>query len=302
MKKIMTCLLACATVLCTGVSAKGKKCEARKAKHVVLIGADGFASAVVREHPGAFPNLERLMREGSYTLERRSVLPSSSALNWASMMMGASPEIHGYTTWNSRTPELPSRVIGKYSIFPGICGLIRDSYPEAEIDCGFTWEGIGYIYERKAADVNYHASSDRALADRMCICIERNKPLFTFIAFDNPDMTGHDKGWESNEYFAMSKTIDGYVGQILDAIDRAGITEETIVIFTSDHGGTGRGHGGITMKEMESPFIVCGKGIKRGNEVDDSVMVYDCASTIAYIFSLQQPQVWIGRPVMAVFE
>ena len=83
MKKIMICLLACATVLCTGVSAKGKKCEAQKAKHVVLIGADGFASAVVREHPGAFPNLERLMREGSYTLERRSVLPSSSALNWA---------------------------------------------------------------------------------------------------------------------------------------------------------------------------------------------------------------------------
>ena len=150
MKKIMTCLLACATVLCTGVSAKGKKCEARKAKHVVLIGADGFASAVVREHPGAFPNLERLMREGSYTLERRSVLPSSSALNWASMMMGASPEIHGYTTWNSRTPELPSRVIGKYSIFPGICGLIRDSYPEAEIDCGFTWEDHLRLYHALA--------------------------------------------------------------------------------------------------------------------------------------------------------
>ena len=70
--------------------------------------------------------IEKLMREGSYTLERRSVLPSSSAVNWASMLMGAGPELHGYTTWGSEVPDLPSRVIGKDGLFPGICGAIHE--------------------------------------------------------------------------------------------------------------------------------------------------------------------------------
>ena len=108
MRKITLLLLVIATASLTGAVAKGKKCEAQKAKYVVLIGTDGTSSDVVRAHPGAFPNIEALMKNGSYTLERRSVLPSSSAVNWASMLMGAGPELHGYTTWGGQVPDLPS--------------------------------------------------------------------------------------------------------------------------------------------------------------------------------------------------
>ena len=139
MRKITLLLLVIATASLTGAVAKGKKCEAQKAKYVVLIGSDGFSSDVVRAHPGAFPNIEALMKNGSYTLERRSVLPSSSAVNWASMLMGAGPELHGYTTWGSQVPDLPSRVIGKYGLFPGICGAIRDARPDAVMACGYNW-------------------------------------------------------------------------------------------------------------------------------------------------------------------
>ena len=59
------------------------------------------------------PTVKGLMAKGCYTLQKRTVLPSSSAVNWASMFMGAGPELHGYTQWGSRTPELPSRVIVK---------------------------------------------------------------------------------------------------------------------------------------------------------------------------------------------
>mgnify|MGYP002227408259 FL=1 len=37
-------------------------------------------------------------------------------------------------------------------------------------------------------------------------------------------------------------------------------------------------------------------------EFHESMMQYDVASTIAYIFGLQQPQVWIGRPMTQVFK
>ena len=50
------------------------------------------------------PQFRSMMQDGCYTLENRSVLPSSSAVNWALMFMGAAPELHGYTQWGSFTP------------------------------------------------------------------------------------------------------------------------------------------------------------------------------------------------------
>ena len=41
---------------------------------------------------------------------------------------------------------------------------------------------------------------------------------------------------------------------------------------------------------------------ERSLHFHESMMQYDVASTIAHIFGLQQPQVWIGRPVTQVFK
>ena len=96
--------------------------------------------------------------------------------------------------------------------------------------------------------------------------------------------------------------MDGYVAEIVQAVKDAGIYDDTIFILTSDHGGINKGHGGKTLMEMESPFIICGKGIRKGHEIQASMMQYDIAATLAEIFGLERPQVWTGRPVMEVFE
>ena len=88
----------------------------------------------------------------------------------------------------------------------------------------------------------------------------------------------------------------------MQAIKEAGIWDETIIIVTADHGGIEKGHGGKTMQEMETAFIIAGKNVKKGYEFSESMMQFDCAATIAYIFGLEQPQVWIGRPMKQVFE
>lgn len=36
-------------------------------------------------------------------------------------------------------------------------------------------------------------------------------------------------------------------------------------------------------------------------EFHESMMQYDVASTIARIFALEQPQVWVGRPMTQIF-
>ncbi len=74
-------------------------------KHVVMVGIDGWAAHdLAQAHD--IPNIRNLMANGSYTLHKRSVLPSASAINWASTFMGAPTELHGYTKWNSNVPEL----------------------------------------------------------------------------------------------------------------------------------------------------------------------------------------------------
>ena len=280
-------------------------CQAKgKAKHVVLIGLDGWGAYSVRK--AEIPNIQQLMKDGTYTLEKRSVLPSSSAVNWASMFMGAGPELHGYTEWGSRTPELPSRNLNAHGIFPTIFQLLRDAQPKAEIGCLYEWDGIKYLvdtlalnHHAQAPDYNQHPEALCSMAEEY---IKSKQPTLLAICFDNPDHVGHQAGHDTPEYYAKLKELDRYVGRIVQAVKDAGMLNETIFIVTADHGGINKGHGGKTMQEMETPFIISGKNIKKGLEFHESMMQFDVASTIAYIFGLQQPQVWIGRPMQQVFR
>ena len=87
------------------------------------------------------------MTNGCYTLHSRSVLPSSSAINWASMFMGVGTELHGYTTWGSKTPEIPSREVNERGIAPTIFSVLREQRPKAEIGCLYEWPGIKYLVD-----------------------------------------------------------------------------------------------------------------------------------------------------------
>lgn len=293
-------ILALASLLAfTNVPATAKW----KAKHVVMIGLDGWGAYSVEK--ADMPNVKKLMSEGAYTLKKRSVLPSSSAANWASMYMGASPEIHGYTEWGSKTPELPSRVLDEDGIFPTVFGLLRRSAPKAEIGCICEWDGIRYVVDTLALNYDKHITenpANPATAKYAAEYIKSKHPTLLNIVFDEPDHVGHSAGHDTPEYYAKLKELDGCIGEIVKAVESAGMLKETVFIITADHGGIGKGHGGKTMAEMETPFIISGKGIKRGIVFEESMMQFDIASTIAYIFGLKQPQAWIGRPMTQVFE
>lgn len=297
MKKVVWMLALC---LLAGTASAAKW----KAKHVVLIGLDGWGAYSVEK--AEMPTVKNMMKNGAYTLEKRSVLPSSSAVNWASMFMGAGPELHGYTEWGSQTPELPSREVSHYDIFPTVWGLFRDANPDAEIGCIYEWNGISYLIDRPALNFDKNVTEVKndpaATAKIAADYIRTSKPNLVGVIFDNPDHVGHQDGHDTPAYYAVLKELDSYIAQIKKAVEDAGIADETIFIISADHGGINKGHGGKTMLEMETPFIMCGKNIKNGYVITESMMQYDIASTIAYIFGLQQPQVWIGRPVKSAFK
>jgi len=87
-------------------------------------------------------------------------------------------------------------------------------------------------------------------------------------------------------YYALVTEIDSWVGKILDTLDELGLAENTIVIFTSDHGEMLGSHG---MREKnvfyeESAHIPLmiryPKAIERKTEIDNYISNLDLFSTI----------------------
>lgn len=274
-------------------------------KHVILIGFDGMSANSLKNGVD-MPTYRSMMKEGSYTLKNRSVLPSSSAPNWASIFMGAPPELHGFNTWGSEKPDFPSRELTENNLFPDIFYLIRQVKPKAEIGHIYEWGGMYYLADNKSIDYIRQATlSGIDIKSAVAPAVEyitSKKPNFLAIIFDEPDGVGHREGWESETYTNMLNHLDNALQVILDAVQEAGMMDETVFVLVSDHGGKDKGHGGPTLDEMETPIVFYGKGIKSDFELPESTMVYDIAATIGYMFGVDQPQVWIGRPIMSVFS
>lgn len=290
-------------LLCLGWTANIQAAR-HKAKHVVLIAFDGWGAYSMKN--AKVPHIRNLMDNGCYTLKKRSVLPSSSAINWASLFNGAGTEIHGYTTWGARTPEIPSAVTNRNGIFPTIYSILQEQYPKSETGCMFEWSGIKYLVDTLSIDHVEQAFRYEQQPDELCVMAEKyikeKKPTFLAVCFDQLDHVGHSAGHDTPDYYKQLETLDSYVERIVNAIKSAGIYDDTIIMLSADHGGIKKGHGGITLQEMETPFIIAGKNIRQNGEFKELMMQYDVAATIAYVFGLKQPQAWIGRPMKQVFK
>jgi len=106
-----------------------------------------------------------------------------------------------------------------------------------------------------------------------CKYIKEKKPAFAAFIYDNPDYPGHMHGFHTPEYYENLKVHDAYVGEIIAAIKEAG----------------------IYVNELETPFIIAGKNVKKGGKFSESMMQYDVAATIAEIFALDTQQVWTSK-------
>jgi predicted AlkP superfamily pyrophosphatase or phosphodiesterase len=264
---------------------------------VLVIGCDGLGSISFSETNA--PTLHRLMREGAYTLRARGVMPTSSSPNWASMIMGAGPEQHGVTSndWKTNHFEFTALETGPEGLFPTIFRTLHEQQPAASIYCVHDWDDFGRLVESSAANqITNVLGSTNTTAYAAQVIVEK-KPTFLFVHLDMVDHAGHTFKWMSPEYLDAVEGVDKLIAQLLAALETAGIAKETAVLITADHGGVGTKHGGLSMAELEIPWILWGQGVAHGKVITSPVNTYDTAPTIARIFGLKAPEVWIGRPV-----
>ncbi|MFT2008230.1 alkaline phosphatase family protein [Pontibacter sp. 13R65] len=271
-------------------------------EHVVVIGIDGLSVEGLKN--AKTPVLDSLILNGSVCWNARTVLPSVSSPNWASMIMGAGPEQHGIINneWELDDHAIEPIVSGQDGRFPSIFSILRKQRPQAEIASIYQWDGFGRLYNKESLSFDRTFSTADSTATAAAAYISQKKPHFTFIHLDDVDGAGHGNGHGTQIYLDAVGRIDSLVGMIMNEINRAGISDKTLIMITSDHGGIGYGHGGDSKEEITVPVVLSGKAVKQKYLVTQPVYMYDVAATIAFALQLKIPYSWIGRPVKAAFR
>jgi arylsulfatase A-like enzyme len=139
-----------------------------------------------------------------------------------------------------------------------------------------------------------------------------------FHPIDNGWMTGRDEKlapWPRTEevvrkhlhdYYACISSIDHHIGRILAKLQELGEYENTIVIFSSDHGLAIGSHGlfgkqNLYEHSMGAPLVFAGPGIPRGQS-DALVYLFDIFPTVADLVGAKTPDTLDGRSLAPVMR
>jgi len=119
-----------------------------------------------------------------------------------------------------------------------------------------------------------------------------------------------DEQWRKVKayYYALVSHIDDQVGRILSALDETGLREETIVIFTADHGEHLGDHGMVGKSQVYDsssrvPLIVSYPGrVEEGAVRSEIIEHVDLAPTVLDWCGVQAPPIFQGRSFRALLE
>jgi len=106
-------------------------------------------------------------------------------------------------------------------------------------------------------------------------------------------------------YFACVTFVDHQLGRVLDALERLGLLDETVVAYTSDHGDM-LGKFGLWRKmslyedSVRIPLIVAGPGFAEGKRVRTPVSLLDFQAAIFRALERERPAEWWGEPLQDV--
>jgi len=96
------------------------------------------------------------------------------------------------------------------------------------------------------------------------------------------------------KYFASISFFDKQVGKILDSLERRGILDNTIIVYSSDHGDLLGDHG-LPFKcnfyegSVGVPLIIRGPGIKAGSRISDRISWIDLHAALFSATGLDLP-------------
>ena len=129
---------------------------------------------------------------------------------------------------------------------------------------------------------------------------------------DSLDVASSDDELRSaiHGYYAMVSEVDDHVGRILDTLEAQGMTDDTMVIFTSDHGEWlgkygryGKGHPADDAVSRVPLLVRCpSAGRAQSPVVDTIVEAVDVLPTILEVAAIPIPPVLQGQSVLPMLS
>lgn len=271
--------------------------EPQPVTHVVQISVDALGARYLQkflaESPDEFKNFERLINEGATTLNARTDFTSTSTLpNHTSMITGRPsqtpagwPEAQGHNwEWNrvfpdAKAPASLHATNPEKGYTSSVFDVAHDNGLKTALYSGkgkFSVFIISYGQEfggenvrgRNKIDSSY---ADRHIAIKFLPLLKANDPAYTFLHFQHPDAAGHKFGYLGAEYREAVKSVDGYLGELLEFVETDPEWKgHTALILTADHGGQPgiKSHGDPTQPDNYTiPFLVWGPGVAKGADL-----------------------------------
>ena len=262
--------------------------------HVVVISIDGLRPDAIKKFGAR--NLQRLMREGSYTLAAQTIMPSRTLPSHTSMLTGEEPEEHGIT-WNSNETD-DHGLVAVPTIFAQahMAGYRTAAFfSKGKFNHLETPHSLDHS-EAPEGDAHWNASRTVSNVERY---LAKERPNLLFVHFGEPDYAGHRYSWMSWFYGRAVRRADQAVGRVLAAANKSYGEGNYTVIVTADHGGHGWGHGSNDSRDVTIPWIAWGEGVRRGGLLGEGIRTMDTAVTALWLLGLDG--LGVGRPVATAF-
>jgi arylsulfatase A-like enzyme len=163
----------------------------------------------------------------------------------------------------------------------------------------------------------------------------REKPFFLFVSYLEPhhqndhghyegpsgakerfkdfvppgDLAGAEGDWQQEypDYLGCVSSLDHNLGRVRQELARLGLAEDTLIIYTSDHGSHFRTRNAEYKRSCHEgcirvPMVAFGPGFSGGILIQELVSLIDLPPTLLQAAGMQPPDYMRGRPLQELVE
>jgi len=236
----------------------------------------------------------------------------------------------GVESFNYRTKPVPEELRGGY----------KDYWLASDV-LEFTSHAYdGHMFDGDGNKVEFPKGQYRAdcLTD-FAIEYLRNKrqrtPFFLFLSYIEPhhqndhnryegpvgskekfkdfrvpgDLAETEGDWRENypDYLGCINSLDYNLGRIWDALEKEGIADDTLLIYTSDHGSHFRTRNSEYKRSCHDaciriPLVIRGPGFRGGKVIRELISLIDVPPTIVTAAGIEVPDTMRGNPVQGLVD
>jgi arylsulfatase A-like enzyme len=300
-------------LLLVGSASCGGAAEVPAPRNLVFLCVDTLRAdelGVYGGERGLSPRVDALAESG-IVFERARSHASWTLPSFAAVLTSLYTSTHGCWDFESRLPEsfqtLPELFEGAGFDTHGVASHVffREEYGltqgfgSFDAELGHKREETGWV---PLTSPRVSAQAEVWLDARAAAGEER--PFLLWLHYFDPHLPyvdheamggGAQTPDERERYRAEIAYTDGFVGDVLDALERNGFAEETAVVFLSDHGEAFHDHPGVRrhsrslyVEELRVPLVLRVPGLAP-RRVAEPVRTVDLLPTLLELFGIAPP-------------